>query len=185
VALQISRASEALYGEAVPPETIRHRYLTVDNDGRVVLRGKSLSLQADFPHLRPRRKGPLFPVVLTTISLLWALVYTVFLRSFRATITDGKRKAFFFAMLFVLLAVHVSQYAFFMSGTTKDFIVTGTIEILVRRLGEAFPGSVLLVWIACGLLLFGAYRFAESAFLRIEVPPMPAGLNPIERWFSN
>jgi hypothetical protein len=182
VALQISRASEALYVEAVQPEAVKDRYLTLDDEGLVALKGEALTLQADFPALRPRGNGPLFPIVLALVGFSWALLAVVFLRSFRATVSDGKRKAFFFGLLTCLLAIHIGQFAFIVSGITRDWIVTGTMEILVRQAGGA---GALLVWIACVLILSGAFRLAESAFHRIEVPPMPGRLHPLENWFSN
>jgi hypothetical protein len=185
VALQISRASEALYSESVPPEKIKDRYLSVDDEGNVVLKGENLSLQADFPHLTPRSNGPIFPVMLTLVGLAWAFLVYIFLRSFRATISDGKRKALLFGLMFLLLAVHIAQYALVIGGITMDWIITGTIEILVRQASDGLAGGALLIWLVCGLLLYGGYRFAESGYLRIEVPPIPPKMNPVEALFSN
>ena len=45
------------------------------------------------------------------------------------------------------------------------------VEIVIRKLGEAFPGSALAVWILCGGLIYAAYRIAERGFEKIEVAP--------------
>ena len=184
VALQISRASGALYTEAITPEVIEERYLDVSEEGKVILKGEALTLRADFPHLKPKSKGPLFPVMLMFVSVPYTLLIAVYLRSFRATISDGMRKAILFGMMFVVLALYLAQYALLGNGFTKPWIITGTFEILVRNVADGFVGGALLIWVVCGLAIFTAYVFAESRFRHIEVPPEPK-LQAIERLFSN
>ena len=115
----------------------------------------------------------------------WAFFVYIFLRSFRATISDGKRKAILFGLLAVLMAVHLAQYPLILSGITEEWILTGTIEILVRQASGALAGGALLIWLVCSLLLYGGYRFAQSEYLRIEAPSIPGKLNPIEAFFYN
>ncbi len=184
VALQISRASGALYSEAIAPEVIKELYLDKDEEGKVVLKGEALTLRADFPHLKPRGKGPLFPVILALVVVPYALLMAVYLASFRATISDGARKVLLFGMLFIILALHSAQFALFINDFTKVWILTGTFEILVRNVMDGFAGGTLAIWVVCGLLIFSAYVFAESRFRRIETPPQPK-LMAIEVLFSN
>ena len=184
VAFQISRATGALYEEAIAPEVIQGRYLDVDEEGKVVLRGEALTLRADFPHLKPRSIGPYFPVLLMLVSVPYALLVTAYLRSFRATISDGTRKAILFGMMFAVLALHIAQYVLFMTGITEDWIITGTFEILLRNATDSLYGGALSIWVVCGLVIYAAYRVAESQFRRIEVPSQPK-LKAIEELLSS
>ena len=87
-------------------------------------------------------------------------------------------------VLFIILALHIAQYALFTSDFTKAWILTGTFEILVRNIVDGFAGGAVAIWAGCGLLVFSTYIFAESRFRRIEVPPQPK-LKAIEVLFSN
>jgi hypothetical protein len=184
VALQISRASGALYGEAIAPEVIKDRYLDVDEEGKVVLKGEALTLRSDFPHLELKSMGPLFPVMFMLVSVPFALVVAAYLGSFRATVSDGMRKALLFGMLFVIFAFYIAPFVLFVTDFTEDWIVTGTIEILVRNVTDGFAGGAAGIWVICGLAVVAAYLFAESRFRRIEVPPQPK-LKAIEELLIN
>lgn len=184
VALQISRATGAIYEEAVPSEEIAARYLAVDGEGKVILKGKALTIQADFPYLKRRSKGPMFPVILTLVGLPWAILVLIYLLSFRATISDRMRNAFLFGLMFAVLALHLVQYVLLFNDLTEDWILTGVVEILVRQGSAALPGT-LAMWIGCTLFLYAGYRLAESRFLHIEIPPKPQKMHPFEEWVSN
>jgi hypothetical protein len=185
VALQISRAVEQIYGEAIPIEEIKYRYLKLDSDGKVVLRGDGLSLREDYPHLVELGRGPQFPVILLLVGLPWMLLVSVYMRSFRATISDGKRKAFLIGLMMLVLVVHLGQYGLFVSGLTGDRLFTGFIEILIREAIESFPGAGVAIWIACVVLLYFGFKIAEHQFRRIEIPTKPAYMNRFEVWASN
>jgi hypothetical protein len=185
VALQISRAVERIYGEVIPSEEIRSRYLELDADGRVVLRGESLSLQRDYPHLSELGRGPQFPVMLMLVGLPWMLIVTVYMWSFRATISDGKRKAFLIVLMMLVLAVYLVQYGLFFAGSTRGRLFTGFIEILIRDASQSFPGAGVAIWIACVALLYAGFKIAERRFHRIEIPTKPSYMNRFEAWASN
>ncbi len=43
-------------------------------------------------------------------------------------------------------------------------------QILIRQAATAFPGSVLLIWLAGILLVAGGYRLCERQFQKVELP---------------
>jgi hypothetical protein len=183
VALQISRAVERIYGEVIPSEEIKSRYLELDADGRAVLRGESLSLRRDYPHLSELGRGPQFPVVLMLVGLPWMLIVTVYMGSFRATISDGKRKVFLIGLMMLVLAVYLVLYGIFFTG--RDRLFTGFVEILIRVASRSFPGAGVAIWILCAVLLYIGFKIAEHQFRRCEIPPKPSSMNRFEAWASN
>ena len=185
VALQISRTAEKIYGEQLPTEEIKRRYLEVDSEGKVILKGETLTLQKDYPHLAAVGRGPHFPVILMLVGLPWMLLVAVYMRSFRATISDGKRKVLLFALMGILLVVYLTPYGLFIAGVTKDWLLTGLVEILIWNASESFSGAGVAIWMVCLALLYAGFRIAESHFRRVEIPPMPDRLPVIEAWASN
>jgi hypothetical protein len=171
VAYQISRSAEAIYGESVPPQEIKERYLELDAEGNVVLKGQALTLQADYPQLSPRPKGAIFPIVLLLVGAPWFIVVSIYLRAFRSEVSERMRKFVFFGLLAVLMAVHLSQYVLFLSRLTQDWKITAVVEYLIRQGSESLGSAA--IWAASLVLLYAGYRFAENRFLQIEVPDKP------------
>jgi hypothetical protein len=172
VAHQMSRAVEAVYGATIPPDELRDRYLAIDDDGNVDLKGESLTLQEDYPHLTPRSEGPIFPLLMLLALLLFFLAAPIYFTTFRATVRDSRRKGVFFALLAAILVVHLAQYALIASRFTHLRVAKGFFLILARHLEAALPGGTFGVWVAAGLVLFGAYWAVQSRFQRIEIPKM-------------
>lgn len=169
MAWQISRATEAVYDRQVPQEEILSRYLGTDPSGKVTPVAAGMPLLRDFPGLRARFAGPAFPVLMLLVCVPGFLLSALYLRSFRAHRGQRARTRILWGVLLVLLIVHMSQYALLATGVMKTWVFEGIFEIAIRKLGDAFPGSSLLVWIASGLLVYLAYRAAERSFERIEV----------------
>lgn len=173
VAHQISRATEMIYGHAIPAEDIIDRYLDVDEGGWVSATPGGLTLERDHPELKPRRVGPEFPLLILASSVLWLILLAIYLRTFRTGISDGIRKAVYIAILVVTLGVHIGQFLLAITDQVELSVVAGFMQILVRALTEALPGGAVTVWIASGLLLLASYLVVESSFKRMEAVSGP------------
>jgi hypothetical protein len=167
-ALQISRAAEAIIGEAITPEEIRRRYLRERDDGSVALATESLTLQRDF-HLKTRYAGPMFPVVLTLASVIWLVTLRVYFAVFRAGVSKRRRKGVGFGLMGALFAVYIVQMVLASSGIMDVWVQSGFLEILVRRASDAFAGGGAVVWGACIAVFALLYRWVERRFERVEV----------------
>ena len=155
VAHQISRATSSVYDRGIPEEVILSQYLRIDN-GNPIPSGTTL-LQ-DHPELRARSTGPAFPVLIMLVCVPGFLLSALYLRSFRASIGSATRTRILWAILLPLLIVHMGQYALFATGFMETWTFSALFEIVIRKLGEAFPGSVAAVWVVCGGLIYLAYR---------------------------
>jgi len=179
VALQISRAVEAVYGLSIPPELVERRWLETRPDGTVTARGGDLRIGAEHPGLTPRA-GPMFPVLMVLVGVPWLLLVAAVYRSYRAAIPDWGRQAVFWgaAALFVLLMM--VQAATLVTGVVRPWAVRAVIEIAVWELGRTTTG-IVFTWVVSALLLYGAYRIAEAQFLRSEIPARPTMYSLLDR----
>ena len=170
VAWQIGRAAFTVYGQEVPWEQIRDRYLTIDSQGRVVPVAGGMTLRADRPGLEPVGKGRMFPVVMLFIGFPGWLLMALNLRSYRSGVSQAKQKA----VRIVSMVGAMALYLAFILGAVLDLWEPGTVigfwKILARHITAAFPGDQIVLWLSCLLLLGVAYRLAESQFVRIEAP---------------
>jgi len=169
MAWQIGRATEAVYDRTVPEEEILSRYLETGPSGRVTPVAAGMSLRRDFPGLRARSAGPAFPILMLLVCVPGFLLSALYLRAFRAQRGQHTRNYVLWALLLVLLIVHMAQYVLLATGFMKTWVFEGVFEIAIRKLGGAFPASAAAVWILSGLFIYLAYRTAERAFDRIEV----------------
>jgi len=169
-ARQASRAIAAVYDGTVAPEEFRSRYLDPAAEPRIALRVEEARLRADFPDLRPRSKGPLFPVIFMQTSVIWLLAVAVYLRGARRIRREGARKVLLGGIMAVLLALHILQFVAFIGDYMSDWVMAGFLEIQVRHATAALPGGALAVWVLCGLLLGAAYQLALGQFRRLELP---------------
>jgi hypothetical protein len=171
VALQLSRAVEAVYGTAISPDDIRDRFLVKDEQGLVRPRGGELKLRSAYPHLRAQERGPVFPTIALAACGLWLLVLSVYLRTLRAGVSERTKRRIPWIIMAVLLGVHLLQFALAMADVGEPWIIAGFLEIVIARAAEALPGGSLLIWVVCGLLLAAIYRLAERQFERVESLP--------------
>lgn len=169
-ALQISRATKAVYGEAVPPDEIEERYLEVRGDGRVVPKGEGLTIQADYPHLKRRGDGAVFPVIMLQVVLFWLVVVSIYLRAFRAGVSKRARSWALWGVMLGTLAVWIGHMVAAMTHFMEPHVLAGFFDILIRRSSTAFPGSAVAVWIVCAALGWGAYRIVAWQYERAEMP---------------
>jgi hypothetical protein len=73
--------------------------------------------------------------------------------------------------MIALMALHISQFAGFITESLDHWVLSGASMIAVRSVARLLPGGSLTVWILCGLVVYGLYRVAESRFLRVESMP--------------
>jgi len=171
IALQISRAVAAVYGERVEPESILDHHLEVGEDGRLVPRGGAFSLRGELAGVRPRPLGPVFPVLMLTIAAPWLFLVRLYYRSLRAGISLRTKRIVYWCSMGLLFAVHI---AFYLKGIASEpgfWEGSAFVEIVIREWAANMPGGAVGVWVICGLAAFGLYRFAEAEFARIESNP--------------
>jgi hypothetical protein len=174
VALQISRAVEAVYGKSIPPSEIQTRYLEVDDQGAVVPRkAGGLTLRHDYPDLIARRGVPRFPVFMLITLVLYLLTSSVYFRSYRVTVSDRRRLVIFFTLGGCLFVLHLVLTVLFITRAIREVAFSGVMTIFTHAMTTFLPGGVFTLWVVCALLTWGVYRFAESRFERVEAA-MPA-----------
>jgi len=179
VALQASRAAEAVYGVSIPPEEIERRYLETGPDGAVSGRGESLPLRAERPGLSTR-SGPITMVLFLLVGVPWTLLVALLLRAYRAGMREWMRQSIVWGSLGVLLAIWLVETLGMMTGLTEPWLVRAAAEIPTFRLGGTTAGTAAVVGIAA-LGFLAAYRIAEVQFLRMEIPATPSKYTLIER----
>lgn len=170
VALQISRAVEAVYGAELDPLTIGERYLTVD-DGRVLPVGGALTLRRDHPEWSVRPHGPVFPVMMLIVCGLWLTAMSIYLGTLRVGYTERQRKGAFWWGMVVLMALHVSQFVALFTELTSHWLLSGFGMISIAALAERVPGGSATVWVVSAAILFALYRIAERRFVAVESSP--------------
>ena len=168
VAWQMSRAVEAVYGETIPPQELRQRYLKERTDGGAALKPEKLHLSADYPHRRRiRDAGPAFPVVMGLSLALWMLSLAVYFQAFRAGISNRKR----LATAFVLLALMMLGWLGVLFGPIVRAIDGGAFNVVLtialREAGES-TAATAAVWIVMSAVAVASYFVALSRFVKIE-----------------
>jgi hypothetical protein len=171
VALQISKAIQAVYGAAVPHEQVRDRYLEVKDNLGVGLKDGGALLLRDYPNLKLRGEIPLFPVLMLVIGGTWLLMAALYFRACRARVSDAGRKVVYYGMLAFALAVNIAPVPLTITGISRLEVGEAFTRVLIRNTTASLPGGTAVVWVICALLLFGAYRLANTQFKRIELLP--------------
>lgn len=163
VAWQISRAVEAVHGLSIPPEQIRERYLTRDEEGRVALTG-------EIPGLKRVRHGTVFPVVLMMIGLPALAFAAAGCRIGRATTPMGARRYLPAGLFVVAMVLGMGGLAAASAGLLDLDTLARWVGTLVREAGQAIPGGGLVIWLLAALSLAAAYIVARTQFVRMELP---------------
>ncbi len=169
VALQLSRAVEAVYGRIIPSEVIRDRYL-VDTEAGVVLKEEEIPLLRDYQELRPPGIVHFYPTLALVVVVASLALMIVYLRTCRASLGDWVRKATFVGILSGTMALHLAFLVSFMTGFIRPDAASTFWRVFVYRASLALPGGELAVWFICVLVLAGVYRLTEGEFQRIELP---------------
>jgi hypothetical protein len=170
VAWQISRAVEALYGAQIPPAEIQDRYLEIGPAGRVVVREPGLTLQADYPDLRSAYRGPVYPLLVGSICIVYLLVLGLFFSFFRAGVTIKKGRIAFWGLMVGLFALHIGVYATLIIGWTEDWILTGALLSVARSAAATGVGSQALIWFCFAVLAGLSWVWMERRFAAVEAP---------------
>jgi hypothetical protein len=178
VALQISRAAEAVYGVAISPEEIERRWLETGPEGTVAGRAPGLGLRAEDPRLAPR-SGPVFPIHTTLVLAPWLLLSAVLLRTYRAGTARWAGQALFWGVVVLFVLFMVGVAAAFVAGLARLWIARWLVEIAAFNLGRSVAGTAA-AWAVCALLLGAAYRLAEVQFERMEIPTRPLKYSLLE-----
>jgi hypothetical protein len=171
VALQISKAVTAVYGEELDPLTISERYLTVDAGGRVLPVDGALTLRRDHPEWRVRPHGPVFPMMMLMVCGLWLIAMWIYLGTLRVGYSERQRKGAFWWGMVVLMGLHVSQFVALFTELTNHWLLSGFAMITIAALTERVPGGSAMVWVLCAAILFSLYRIAERRFVAVESSP--------------
>jgi hypothetical protein len=173
VALQLSRALEAVYGRHVPPEELRERYLRVDESGRTVAATGDLALLAHYPELESRGANGriLMTIIVVAVPLLLSLALV--LRLLRALLPAGDVKRFSLVLSLVFVALAFGQVIAAETHVLEPWVAQALAEMLAQRLSALPLGQRLALWGAAGLLLVVAYRLAEAQYQRLEAPAVP------------
>ncbi len=168
VAWQISRAVTAVYGQEISPDEIATRYLETDQNGRVAMNEGGLTLQQDYPDLRPVGNGPVFVTLIGSLFLVWGVVLWVFLRLHRISILFQRTKDIFIGVMSTLMVLHVATSVGMIIGWYDGDIIYGLIMANVRGLATGGTAGVLIVWVVVGLLLLAVARVVDGAFAKLE-----------------
>jgi hypothetical protein len=171
VALQVSRAVEAVYGRSIAAGEINERYLALE-EGEVVPVGEGLTLVEDYPDLEPRSRGPVLPFFLFTVGLPWILLVAFFLRSYRVGWSERWRKLIWVGAAIVAFGLVTVPFVLAVRDILEPWAVRGLIEIPLRKAGESVVGT-LAVWASSLLPLVGGYRLAAVMLERAELPAKP------------
>jgi hypothetical protein len=171
VAWQMARAVEAVYGQSIPPEELKRRYLRERTDGGAALVQKKLTLSADYPYLRRiRNSGPAFPVVIGLSYVLWMLALAVYFQAFRAGVSGGKKMAtavgLLALMMFGWVAVIFGPLVRFLR--TYDF--NGGLTAAVCQAGDSRVATAA-VWILMIAVAAASHRLALWRFKKVEGVP--------------
>jgi sorbitol-specific phosphotransferase system component IIC len=172
VAEQLSRAAERVFGTRLDPKDIEERYFVTGPDGVSRMRGETINIGKDFPHLRAQNWRDILPVVALLVGIPWFLIAALTFQLFSAG-RNGRA-------LQVVLAAAVTIWILFIifvssSGFTSEWKVGSLAWILVRKLAEGMPGGTGTSWLVAALLLLGGYLLSWTQFRRVEAPVKRSG----------
>jgi len=171
-AWQLERASQHIFGQAIPAEEFKTRYLTETLEQKVILQGESLSLLADHPELKPRRFRGTTPLQILFIGVLFQIAYAIYLGVLRPGFSDKVKKFTFAACLVILMAIYMAP---FILGILKVADPSGS-NIMILALGEqlidTMPGGLFGLYVLVILVLAVGHRLVLQQFRRAEWSPV-------------
>ncbi len=173
VALQISRAMDAEYGRALPPDVIRAGYLALDGGGRVVPAQGELRLQADHPTWKPRGHAPSAAVALAGVGVPYLLLLALALRWLRQRSGEGAYKRVVWGMILVTVVPQLLYFGGGIAGLWDLSVHASLLAIAVRGVRAAIPAGAVILWAVSLLLLWGAYQVAAGQFRVLEAAARP------------
>ncbi|MBD3219950.1 hypothetical protein GF314_01800 [bacterium] len=171
-ARQLERASAHVFDRAIPARDFRERYLTVDEQGLVVLREDGMDLLADYPDRQPRAFPGLPPLNLTISLVLFFVAYSVYITRFRPGRGDGQRKASFVTTLVLLMSLYLLPFLLDMSGHGDAGVVVTLAHALSAWLVATLPGGAASLWLLTAATLVAGWLLILHGFRRAEWPPV-------------
>lgn len=171
-ALLTSRAIESVYGTSIPHEEILERYFEVDADQVVGLKSGGLTLEEDYSNLGEPAAQQQFLALMTFVLVPWFLLLAVFLRTFRADLSDRTRQVTFGSLLGLPMALMVGLLVMAATGFARPDVLGGILEVLLGQATSSTPGALTLA-IVCIALVAVSYLLAQRQFVKAEIPMTP------------
>lgn len=175
VAWQVARAVARVHGVIIPADTIRDRYLVVDEAGRVGAREGGLTLVAD--GLAPRRGpiGPLLPLLLGAVVLGTLLAAWSMFRFLGPGATRRRVRVVFWTQMIALISLHLGGYGLLMARLVNEWTVAGLVRGWAGGFASLGPLGWVLPWLLFPLLAWPAWCLCARAFARVEAIRPEAG----------
>ena len=175
-AWQLERASEHIFGEAIPAAVFKERYLTVDRNGMVVPRSEDgLTLMADFPHLKPRRFHGLPALQALIIIILTQVSFLILLWSYRPGTSAGLRKRTYGVLLAILIGLHIGQFFLDAFGWIDLEAISAAVYALSDLAVTATPLGAWGPWLVVLVILAAGHWLVQQQFRRAEFVPAREG----------
>jgi hypothetical protein len=171
-ALLLSRAIDAVHGVSIPHEELLDRYFEVDGDRLLGLNRGGLTLQQDYPDLGRPEGQRQFLFLMAFVLVPWFLLLAIFLRTFRAGLSDRTRQVTFWSLLGLALLLMLGQVAMAVTGLARPDVLRGTIEVTLRQAADS-PLTALATAVTCLLLMGASYWLAEWQLIKAEIPMTP------------
>jgi hypothetical protein len=169
VAWQLERATAATFGQTVPAGALRQRYLTADADGRVAVKGETLTLAADHPSWRVAPARGALALQILLVGLLAFAGLASYARCLRADVRPGLRRAAFGLILTVLMILHLWPYFQAALLDLEPEMGPAFLVILSGWIASALPGGVVTFWVLTLVALAVAVRGVASVMARMEL----------------
>jgi len=180
VALQISRAAEAVYGVRIPPESIAETELEESGDGRVLPRGGRLHLRTDFEALHPRTGGSYLGILLFSALASWLLAVALLFTGYRASVTQRTRQLAVTAYIVLFVAGMLGFTVAMVKRIVHPAATNAALAIAGRHLDASWGGAATFWIVGLGLTV-SAYALAQRQFERMEIPPHPTQYSLLDR----
>ena len=171
-ALLLSRAIEAVHGVSIPHQEILDRYFEVDGDRLVGLKPGGPTLEQDYPNLGRSKGQRQFLFLMAFVLVPWFLFLAIFLRTFRASLSDRIRQVTFWGLLGLPLLLMLGQVAMAVTGIVRPDVLRGTMEVMLRHANDSTLTALILAS-ACLLLTSVSYLLAQRQLVEAEIPMTP------------
>ena len=171
-ALLLSRAVEAVHGVSIPYEELLERYFDVDGDRLGGLKEGGLTLEEDYPGFRRPAGQRHFVFLMAFVLVPWFLLLALFLRTFRASLSDRTRQVTFWSLLGLALLLMLGQVVMAVTGLARPDVLRGTMEVVLREANSSTSGSLALAG-ACLALTIASYLLAQRQLVKAEIPMTP------------
>ncbi len=172
VSRQLSRAAERIFGEKLDPKEIESRYFVAGPGGEMRMRGETINIGKDYPHLEANNWYGIVPVAVLIIGIPWFIIAALSFHIYSA----GKKGSIVQIVLGAVVTVYILSIIYVSSsGFTSEWKIGAFAWILVRKLASGFPGGVSALWFVAVAALFAGYLLSWNRFERVEAPIKRSG----------